>query len=146
MSTAHFHKLIKVRKTRADNAARELSRVTAERDGVAAALNAERQKLQQIIQVYQQAEQGFQDNRVNSISSFAAVQGDLIDIKIEIHSSQLQIADIEEQLALADRRIVEARARWREKESAHDRFNELTSEIKKAAMMAALASEEFMDN
>lgn len=146
MPAGPLDKLVKLRRTRVDNALRDLTELQGEKREIEARLVEARRAHEGWIAAYVECEAGMRSGRIRNFSDLAAVQGDLLSIRDRIHTSRSHIADVEEELAAMERRIVSARARWREYERAHDRSNELSTELAEKAVLAALAVEEFVDS
>jgi DNA repair exonuclease SbcCD ATPase subunit len=145
MPAGPLDKLVKLRKTRVDNALRDLTDLQREKAAVQGRLAQAKQAHAGFVQAYLQREQALAAGMIRSFADLAAVQGDLNAIREQIHFARSQISDIEEELAALKRRIISARARWREYERAHERCAELSTELAEGAKLAALAIEEFMD-
>lgn len=146
MPAGPLDKLVKLRKSRVDNALRDLTDLQREKGQVEAKLEQAKRTHAGFIHAYLQREQALAAGLIRSFSDLAAVQGDLNAIREQIHFARSEIADIEEELAALERRIISARARWREYERAHDRCAELSTELAEEAKLAALAIEEFADS
>jgi flagellar biosynthesis chaperone FliJ len=146
MAQPSLDKLVKLRKTRADNAARDLAELRVKKTETEQKLEMARRQFSSNVQRYIQVERGFQAGSINSLPDFAAIQGDLVTARGMIDQSQVNISEVENELSLLEKRIDAARLAWRKHENAHERFVELTGEIKKGAMMRVLAAEEFMDS
>lgn len=146
MAVDPLAKLVRLRKSRAETAERDLAALRVEKGKVEQSLQAERQRLNGLAGEYGQTELRLQGHNINSMAEFASVQGDLLAIRAMAQESQQQISQIEASLALFEKRIIAARKLWRDHENAHDRFVELSDEMKKRGLLAALATEEFMDS
>ncbi len=146
MPAGPLDKLVKLRKTRVDNALRDLTELQREKREIEARLVEAKEAHQGWIGRYIECEATMRTGRIRNFSDLAAIQGDLLAIRDHIHHARSHIADVEEELAAMERRIVSARARWREYERAHDRSNELSTELAEKAVLAALAVEEFADS
>ncbi|MGL4728801.1 MAG: hypothetical protein ACRCWO_08585 [Bosea sp. (in: a-proteobacteria)] len=146
MPAGPLDKLVKLRKSRVDNALRDLTDLQREKGQVEAKLEQAKRTYEGFVQAYLQRERALAAGLIRSFSDLAAVQGDLNAIREQIHFARSQIADVEEELAALERRIISARARWREYERAHDRCAELSTELAEEAKLAALAVEEFADS
>jgi DNA repair exonuclease SbcCD ATPase subunit len=146
MPQAPLESLVRLRKTRVDNALRDLAVLQTEKGRAEARLGAARARHAGLVEAYLVREKGLAAGLIHSFSDLADIQGDLLDIREQIHAARNHIADVEEELEALGRRIVAARARWREFEHAHDRCAELSTELAEEARLAALAIEEFADS
>ena len=146
MAKGPLDSLVKLRKTRVDNALRDLADLQREKGVVEARLEQAKRSHAGFVAAYLDREKALAAGLIRSFSELAAVQGDLMAIREQIHTASSHIADVEEELAALERRIVSARARWREFERAHDRCAELSTELAEEARLAALAIEEFADS
>jgi DNA repair exonuclease SbcCD ATPase subunit len=146
MPQAPLDRLVKLRKSRVDNALRDLAALQEEKVQVSAKLDEARRQHGGLVQSYLAREKDLAAGLIHSFSDLAAIQGDLLAIREQIHAARNHIADVEEELDGLARRIVAARTRWREFERAHDRCAELSTELAEEARLAALAIEEFADS
>jgi chromosome segregation ATPase len=146
MAKGPLESLVRLRKTRVDNALRDLAELQRQKGLVEARLEEAKLSHAGFISDYLAREKALAPGLIESLAELAAIHGDLLEIRQQIHATRNQIADIEEELAALERRIVSARARWRELERAHDRCDELSTELAEESRLAALAIEEFADS
>jgi chromosome segregation ATPase len=145
MAKGPLDRLVKLRKSRVDNALRDLAGLQREKGLTEARLEEARQRHAGFVDAYLTREKALAAGLIRSFAELATVQGDLLAIREQLHAARSHIADVEEELAAIERRIVSARARLREFERAHDRCAELSTALAEEARLAALAIEEFAD-
>ena len=129
-----------------ENAVRDLTELRAKKQEAEQRLRREHERFQGLLSQHAQVETGLYSAVGRSFAELAAINGDILAIRAIIQGCRNTIANIEEELGDIEKKIVEAREKWRQCERAHDRSNELSEELKKRDMMVALAREEFTDS
>jgi chromosome segregation ATPase len=145
MAVDPLGKLLSLRKVRVENAISDLTALTNEKASTEQRLAATRLQFQSLMDLHGAVLQHLQTADERTLSQIAAVQGDLMGVRVALQETQGQIVAIEEEIAQLENRIVAARSRWKELERARDRCDELRSELKKRGLFEALAAEEYAE-